>query len=191
MNTTRIALVGSLMLALPLIQGCCCCCRGCGGGPDLGNDWGDELSEALAEEAVEQLGGIELDIDEEAGTVTVGDGEGTLSFAGGDAATYPADLPLPQYPGSQVEGGVGFTGGGDQMSAVVLRTDDSLETVSAWYAGQLGPDTQRMQMSDGSGQQVHSFVKQLDGGRQLMVGITAEDGQTAISLSAVSEGSAQ
>jgi len=175
------------LLALPLLQGCCCCCNGCPPSSSSSSDWGDDFGEMIAEEALEGLSGAEIDIDDEGGSISLETPEGNLNLSGGPGSTYPEGLPVDQYPGSSVEGGMDFSGGGDAMSTVALKTSDGIDDIASWYSSQLGGDVQRMDMTQ-DGQRMVTLTKPLEDGRTVMVAIGEEGGSRVITITAASGG---
>lgn len=177
------------LLALPLLQGCCCCCSGCPGPSSSSStwddDWGDDLGEMIAEEAIEGLSGAEIDVDEDGGTISLETPEGTMNLSGGPGSTYPEGLPVEQYPGSSVEGGMDFGGGGDSMVTTILKSSDSIDDISTWYEGKLGSDVQRMDMTQ-DGQRVVTLTKMLDDNRSVVVAVGEDAGSRVITITAAS-----
>ena len=85
----------------------------------------------LAEEAVEQQTGIDIEQDDEGVTITGSEGEeiqyGTASLPEG----WPADVPV--YEGVEIQASTSFTlPEGTQMSAT-MTTSDAYADVAAWY----------------------------------------------------------
>ncbi len=176
------------LLALPLLQGCCCCCNGCPGpSSSSSSSWGDDLGELIAEETIEGLTGTELDIDDKGGTISMETPDGTMNLSGGPGTDYPEALPLKQYPGSSVEGGMDFSGGTETMITVALKSSDSMDTIDSWYSSQLGADLQRMEMTQ-DGQQAISLTKVVEGGQSVVVVIGEESELSRlITITAVKE----
>lgn len=182
MNALRASLAGLLVATAPLLQGCCCC-SGC---PDLGGGGlGDAVADRVAEESVEAITGVEVEEHDDGGTVSLSSDEGSMTLTAGDTE-YPADLPLPPYPGATVEGGMTMSSRPQSATTAALRTDDSLEDVSAWYAEQLGPDADRVQVSTGDGD-AHTYTRPLDDGRQVVVTITDDGSERMIAVMAGSQ----
>lgn len=128
----------------------------------------DMIAEQVAEEAVEQAAGgegeVNLDMDEEGGSISVETSEGTMSFGGGGElpASFPEDLPLPEgdYQVASSFEQSGGDGSDLQMQTAVMTTA-AYDDVVAHFEGALADadwevqDTRTMSMD---GLQSTTFV---------------------------------
>ncbi len=187
-------------LALPLIAilvlpGCCCCCGGGGGGGGGNYNSGggsssgsSELEDQAAEELLEGLfevaTGGQMELDEDGGSIKLSGPDGGIDLNFGDAAGYPADLPIPQYPGSQSIASISIAEPGkDALSTVSMMTTDDEATVSSWYAKQMKgmTDYKLETLGDGNSKSpVHTAT--MSDGRKLVVSVTTEDASTVIAI---------
>lgn len=129
----------------------------------------DAIGERVAEEAAEQAAGgdVDLDLDEEGGSISVETSEGSMSFGGGGdlPESFPEDLPLP--PGD-FEVSSSFEESNDDGASltVALLVEGSHDDLVAHYeealpdAGWEITDTQSMSM--GEDMQSTTFVLSKD-----------------------------
>jgi len=132
----------------------------------------------MVEEAIEAETGGEVDIDADAGTVTLrgDDGEVLTITSDEDGIELPSDFPenIPVYPGAQA---TQYASMGDTVQAG-FNVADAITTVRDWYVEQLGDAGWTIQMNaivpDGG-----LMVAELDG-EALSLTMTAEDGATML-----------
>lgn len=91
---------------------------------------------AVAEKAVEQATGVDVDQDKDSVTVTTDDGDATISSGGKLPAGFPSDVPV--YSPSEVQTSMTFEDPTGTRHTATLTTSDSVSDVMTWYADEFG-----------------------------------------------------
>lgn len=96
----------------------------------------EDIAERVAEEAAEQAGGGEVDIDTDDGSVSVDTDEGSLNIGSQDLPEdLPEELPLPD--GLAVQGSMSQQGDGGSTVGFQATYDGSFEDVEAFFDAEL------------------------------------------------------
>jgi hypothetical protein len=142
-----------------------------------------------AEELTEKATGVDVEQDDDSVTVTTEDEDGdSVTITGGEDLdvpdSYPDDFPL--YKG-EVTGSSSLTTGDGSMVTVAVGTDDSLETIRAFFEEEFGNEGWNVvftnEMTEGGVTTVNYAVEK--SGRNATVAISSEDGQTTVTHTVV------
>ncbi|MFZ6014840.1 MAG: hypothetical protein ACOYUZ_00575 [Patescibacteria group bacterium] len=145
----------------------------------------EKAAEKMTEKMLESMAGegVDVDLDESGGKVTIKDDEGGGEMTFGEEVELPSDLPdgVIPYPGAKAKSVIRNLGG-SVGTMVTLTTNDSLKDVAEWYedeySGAGWEKTQTMSINDS---EMRGFEKDAE---QVFVTIGKGDGdnETIISI---------
>ncbi|MGD2101872.1 MAG: hypothetical protein PVG83_06510 [Acidimicrobiia bacterium] len=119
---------------------------------------GEELAEELAEQALEEQGGGDVEIDSDSGEVNIESDDGSFTIGGGEIPTdWPVDVPSG---GEVLAVGEDQDGGGTlSMEFVGADYDDMVAFYDSWVDGSGLEMIQRAEVSEPAG---HAWTVQDD-----------------------------
>ncbi len=84
-------------------------------------------------------GKVKINADRDGATYTATSAGGaSVNVASGNAAVYPANYPMPQYPGSKVQMTIGSQMNSGMADNAMLTTSDSVDKVVTFYKNFFG-----------------------------------------------------